>query len=51
MLIRTVRLSESEINFQSGFVRLWVVLVLKVAYRLHERLLGGVLDSKLARLT
>ncbi len=42
MLIRTVNPSDSEINFQSGFVCLWVVLVLKMAYRLREGLLVGV---------
>ena len=50
MLIRTVKLSDSENNFQSGFVCLWVDLTLKMAHRLLEGLLSGVSDSKLAHL-
>ena len=51
MLIRTVRPSNCEINFQSGFVCLWVVWVLKMAYRLREGLLGGVFDRKVSNFT
>ena len=50
MLIRTVKPSDSEINFQSGFVYLWVVLALKMDYRLPEGVLGGISDSKLSDL-
>jgi hypothetical protein len=51
MLNRTVKPSNCEINFQSGFVCLWVVLVLKMAYRLREGLLGGISDRKVADFT
>ncbi len=51
MLIRTVKPSDSEINFQSGFVCLWVGLLLKMAHRLCEGLLGGIFDRKVVGLT
>lgn len=51
MLILSVKPSESEINFQSGFVCLWVVLALKMAYRVCEGVLGGVSDSKVVNFT
>lgn len=50
MLILSVKLSESEINFQRGFMCPWVVLALKMAYRAREGVLGGVSDSKLVHL-
>jgi len=42
---------KSVTNFHSGFVCLWVGLILKMAYRAFEGLLHGVFDSKLPRLT
>jgi hypothetical protein len=51
MLIRTVKPSESEINFQSGFVCAWVSLALKMDYRRPEGLLSGISDSKLVDFT
>jgi hypothetical protein len=50
MLIRTVKYTDSEVNFQTRFVCLRVVLALKMAYRLRERLLSGVFDRKVAHL-
>ena len=41
---------KSVTNFHSGFVCLWVGLILKMAYRAFEGLLHGVSDSKLAHL-
>ena len=51
MLIRAVKHTDSEINFQSGFVCLRVVLALKMAYRLREGLLSGVFDRKVVDFT
>ena len=50
MLIRTVKHTDSEINFQAGFVCLRAVFALKMAYRPREGLLSGVFDRKVAHL-
>ncbi len=50
MLIRPVKLSDCEINFQSGFVCLRAGLLLKMAYRRRDGLLGGILDRKVEDL-
>jgi hypothetical protein len=51
MLIRTVKHTDSEINFQAVFVCLRAVLVLKMAYRLRDGLLSGVFDRKVVDFT
>ena len=45
MLIRTVKPSDNEINFQSGFVWIRQGFLLKTAYGLREGVLRGVFDS------
>ena len=50
MLILVEKRSKSVTNFQDGFVCLWVVLMLKMAYRASEEVLEGVLKCKLSHL-
>jgi len=50
MLIRTVKHSDGEINFQSS-IPLRMVLGLKMADRLREGLLSGVFDRKVVDFT
>lgn len=50
MLILVENPSDSEINFQSGFVCLWLVSALKTAYRASEGLLDGVFDIEIVYL-
>ena len=50
MLIRTVKHTDSEINFQTGFACLRAALALKIAYRPREGVLSGVFDRKVAHL-
>ena len=51
MLKRTQMLSNAVVNFQSGFVCWWLVLVLKMACRAFESVLESVLRCKVGYLT